>query len=115
MSTLCSTSQRQYAASSGEETDEVRVFILRGCGNVFRAKRGYGRPGSCAPVNLVADILNNIENLYHYSNQREVAKIQDEFWLQKRRAGRGAVPQGWIFWRKVPGSGAYIREIEEMQ
>lgn len=30
--------------------------------------------------NLVADILNNIENLYHYSNKREVAKIQDEFY-----------------------------------
>ena len=31
--------------------------------------------------NLVADILNNIENLYHYSNKREVAKIQDEFYI----------------------------------
>ncbi|HJC62044.1 MAG TPA: GTP pyrophosphokinase family protein [Candidatus Blautia merdavium] len=30
--------------------------------------------------NLVADILNNIENLYHFSNKREVAKIQDEFY-----------------------------------
>jgi len=30
--------------------------------------------------NVVADILNNIENLYHYSNKREVAKIQDEFY-----------------------------------
>ena len=30
--------------------------------------------------NLVADILNNIENLYRYSNKREVAKIQDEFY-----------------------------------
>lgn len=29
--------------------------------------------------NLVADILNNIENLYKYSNKREVMKIQDEF------------------------------------
>lgn len=29
---------------------------------------------------LVADILNNIENLYRYSNKREVAKIQDEFY-----------------------------------
>ena len=29
--------------------------------------------------NLVADILNNIENLYKVSNQREVMKIQDEF------------------------------------
>ncbi|MCI8815175.1 MAG: GTP pyrophosphokinase family protein [Lachnospiraceae bacterium] len=30
-------------------------------------------------TNLVADILNNIENLYKFSNQREVKKIQDEF------------------------------------
>ncbi len=30
-------------------------------------------------TNLVADILNNIENLYKFSNQREVMKIQDEF------------------------------------
>lgn len=29
--------------------------------------------------NLVADILNNIENLYKLSNKREVMKIQDEF------------------------------------
>lgn len=29
---------------------------------------------------LVEDILNNIENLYQYSNKREVAKIQDEFY-----------------------------------
>lgn len=29
---------------------------------------------------LVAEILNNIENLYHFSNKREVAKIQDEFY-----------------------------------
>lgn len=29
--------------------------------------------------NLVKDILNNIENLYKLSNQREVMKIQDEF------------------------------------
>ena len=28
----------------------------------------------------VKEILNNIENLYHYSNNREVAKIQDEFY-----------------------------------
>lgn len=31
-------------------------------------------------ANLVADILNTIENLYRYSNKREVAKIQDEFY-----------------------------------
>lgn len=30
--------------------------------------------------NLVADILNNIENLYRFSNKREVAKIQNEFY-----------------------------------
>ena len=36
--------------------------------------------------NLVADILNNIENLYHYSNKREVEKIQDEFYrIYKRK------------------------------
>lgn len=29
--------------------------------------------------NLVANILNNIENLYKYSSKREVMKIQDEF------------------------------------
>ena len=30
-------------------------------------------------TNLVADILNNIENLYKFSSKREVKKIQDEF------------------------------------
>ena len=29
---------------------------------------------------LVADILNTIENLYRLTNQREVEKIQDEFY-----------------------------------
>ncbi len=28
---------------------------------------------------VVSDILNNIENLYHIANKREVVKIQDEF------------------------------------
>lgn len=28
---------------------------------------------------VVSDILNNIENLYHVANKREVVKIQDEF------------------------------------
>ena len=28
---------------------------------------------------LVKDILNNIENLYRVSSEREVSKIQDEF------------------------------------
>lgn len=31
-------------------------------------------------LNLVSDILNNIENLFKLSNQREVVKIQDEFY-----------------------------------
>ena len=31
-------------------------------------------------VTVKKEILNNIENLYHYSNNREVAKIQDEFY-----------------------------------
>lgn len=31
-------------------------------------------------MNLVADILNNIENLFKRSNKREVMKIQDEFY-----------------------------------
>lgn len=30
-------------------------------------------------TNVVSDILNNIENLYHIANKREVVKIQDEF------------------------------------
>ncbi len=30
-------------------------------------------------ANMVSDILNNIENLYHIANKREVIKIQDEF------------------------------------
>ena len=29
---------------------------------------------------LVKDILNNIQNLYKVANQREVTKIQDEFY-----------------------------------
>lgn len=31
-------------------------------------------------ANLVRDILNNIQNLYHVANEREIAKIQDEFY-----------------------------------
>ena len=31
-------------------------------------------------ANLIADILNNIQNLYHLANKREIAKIQDEFY-----------------------------------
>ena len=34
---------------------------------------------------LVCDILNNIENLYRYSNKREVDKIQDEFYTIYQR------------------------------
>lgn len=30
-------------------------------------------------ANIVADILNNIQNLYNIANKREVVKIQDEF------------------------------------
>lgn len=30
--------------------------------------------------NIVAEILNNIQNLYRYANRREVNKIQDEFY-----------------------------------
>lgn len=30
-------------------------------------------------ASVVSDILNNIENLYHVANKREVGKIQDEF------------------------------------
>jgi putative GTP pyrophosphokinase len=31
-------------------------------------------------ANIVADILNNIQNLYHVANKREILKIQDEFY-----------------------------------
>ena len=31
-------------------------------------------------ANLVADILNTIQNLYQLANKREIAKIQDEFY-----------------------------------
>lgn len=31
-------------------------------------------------TNMIADILNNIQNLYHTANKREIAKIQDEFY-----------------------------------
>lgn len=31
-------------------------------------------------ANIVADILNNIQNLYHAANKREILKIQDEFY-----------------------------------
>jgi len=31
-------------------------------------------------ANLVSDILNNIQNLYHLANKREIIKIQDEFY-----------------------------------
>lgn len=32
-----------------------------------------------AKANVISEILNNIENLYHVANKREVTKIQDEF------------------------------------
>ena len=35
---------------------------------------------SLLQMNLVSDILNNIENLFKLSNQREAVKIQDEFY-----------------------------------
>ena len=31
-------------------------------------------------ANIVADILNNIQNLYNVANKREILKIQDEFY-----------------------------------
>ncbi len=31
-------------------------------------------------ANLVSDILNNIQNLYHVANKREIVRIQDEFY-----------------------------------
>ena len=31
-------------------------------------------------ANLVSDILNNIQNLYHLANKREIIQIQDEFY-----------------------------------
>mgnify|MGYP001652866222 CR=1 FL=1 len=31
-------------------------------------------------ANIVADILNNIQNLYRVANKREILKIQDEFY-----------------------------------
>ncbi|MDD2957909.1 MAG: GTP pyrophosphokinase family protein [Lachnospiraceae bacterium] len=31
-------------------------------------------------ANLVSEILNNIQNLYHLANKREIIKIQDEFY-----------------------------------
>lgn len=31
-------------------------------------------------ANLVSDILNNIQNLYHLANKREIIRIQDEFY-----------------------------------
>jgi Uncharacterized protein conserved in bacteria len=35
---------------------------------------------STLQMNLVSDILNNIENLFRYTNKREAMKIQDEFY-----------------------------------
>ena len=31
-------------------------------------------------ANIVADILNNLQNLYRVANKREILKIQDEFY-----------------------------------
>ncbi|MFA9465761.1 MAG: GTP pyrophosphokinase family protein [Velocimicrobium sp.] len=50
-----------------EEMSEVRGEIMD-AQNSFRRK-----------ADIVADILNNIQNLYKVSNKREVVKIQDEF------------------------------------
>jgi len=50
-----------------EEMSEVRSEIMD-AQNSFRRK-----------ADIVADILNNIQNLYKLSNKREVVKIQDEF------------------------------------
>lgn len=50
-----------------EEMASVREEILD-AQNSFNVK-----------ANMVADILNNIQNLYRVANKREVVKIQDEF------------------------------------
>ena len=50
-----------------EEMASVRSEIMD-AQNSFRRK-----------ADIVADILNNIQNLYKLANKREVVKIQDEF------------------------------------
>ena len=62
--------------------------------------------------NLVADILNNIENLYHYSNKREVAKIQEEFYRIYRAGDLEQLERFHkeldILAERVSGTGSYI-------
>lgn len=43
-------------------------------GEIMDAQNSFNRK-----ANVVADILNNIQNLYQVANMREVVKIQDEF------------------------------------
>ena len=47
--------------------------------SLVRSEIMDARDSSQVQSNLVKDILNNIENLYRLSNQREVLKIQSEF------------------------------------
>ena len=51
-----------------EEMSVIRDEII-GAQNSFNIKAG-----------IVADVLNNIQNLYKVANKREVVKIQDEFY-----------------------------------
>ena len=54
------------------------MFWIRRCP---RCVADHGCP-ECVQIqaNLVADILNTIQNLYQLANKREIAKIQDEFY-----------------------------------
>lgn len=53
--------------------------------------------------NLVADILNNIENLYYYANRRETGKILEEFYrVYERKILKSwkAFTKNWILLQK---------------
>lgn len=68
--------------------DELRIRLLRAADAVevldnemasVRDEIMDAQNSNNQKANIIADILNNIENLYHIANEREVTKIQNEF------------------------------------
>lgn len=64
--------QRLLKASEAIVVLDEEMSMVRG--EIMDAQNSFRRK-----ADIVADILNNIQNLYKVSNKREVVKIQDEF------------------------------------
>lgn len=56
------------------------IVILDGEMSAVRSEIMDAQNSYQIQANLISDILNNIQNLYHRANKREIVKIQDEFY-----------------------------------